>query len=626
MGYDCTLHVIDPASIDRFVCWFLREPVDAKAFEKAFDTGGLRDEVLRALEESPSKGGRALLHALLMFCSAEAPHRTSRGFCVGLWHKMGLGLADEPPTSAISFSAMAERLARIVERYPAFDGQLHTGIEGNYCVGHYVAPEDVGALREHVEATLDHAPGDWLDALERLHQVLLAAESRKLGYWEATDLEVVNANKAWLEPKAKKTEKKTAKKSAKNVSKRIEMGAKVLRFSREIDGVVFASCSSDRKTWLFDARAGEEPSARVLSGISIDSVVRAADGAIYGVGFVLGEGGALVKIDPRAGTYTRVEAPDGVEPFRVIRIGERALVIAQRPRRGGLFLFWLGDERLVTVANGSVWSTEAFDLGDGSALVNIDGPSFRLRDVELEPLPAMPPLIFYSFGGIRDEHVTRDGRLLVSGCERLSDKARADLKSRDLEPPRSRLVLIANDGTCSDAVEPLHAAQSAWPAKDGAVIVFQFEPVERDLLKVYWHERREVASIPHSLVGEKRGHCQGALYCAALDELWVSFNSHIARVAWSAIEALPRQSVEAYTASKAALVAENERKEHERLWAKIRAEAHAYRLDDPTAIFYESAIVEHPERGRGYVVEVDRAARRFTVEFEDRSRSEFALP
>jgi len=66
----------------------------------------------------------------------------------------------------------------------------------------------------------------------------------------------------------------------------------------------------------------------------------------------------------------------------------------------------------------------------------------------------------------------------------------------------------------------------------------------------------------------------------------VSFNSHIARLPWAAVEALPRQTIEQYTASKSALVAENDRKEQERVWAKIRAKQGVYRVDDPQRVYF----------------------------------------
>src|SRR6185436_16298116 len=36
VGYDCTLHLVDPASFDRFVAWFL-DDAEAPAFAAAFD-------------------------------------------------------------------------------------------------------------------------------------------------------------------------------------------------------------------------------------------------------------------------------------------------------------------------------------------------------------------------------------------------------------------------------------------------------------------------------------------------------------------------------------------------------------------------------------------------------------
>src|SRR5678815_396549 len=105
MGYDCTLHVVDPKSIAQFVEWFLvRAP--APEFERAFDTNGMREEIAAKIEHEPRAGARAVLQALLMFCSAEAPHLDSRNFCLGLWDKLDLGIADELPGEALSCDAL----------------------------------------------------------------------------------------------------------------------------------------------------------------------------------------------------------------------------------------------------------------------------------------------------------------------------------------------------------------------------------------------------------------------------------------------------------------------------------------------------------------------------------------
>lgn len=611
MGYDCTLHLIDPASIERFVSWFLREPVDATAFERAFDTQGLRDEVLAKLDESAHSGGRALLHALLMFCSAEAPHQYSKGFCLGLWNKLDLGLADELPASLVSSDSLAPRLARIVERYPAFEHSLYTGIDGNYAVGHFVPPEDVGAVREHVESILDQVESDWLESVEALLYVLDTAERRGLAYWEATDLDVANANAEWFTSAAPSEE-------GSSVS-RVETYAQVLQFSCEIDGVVLAGSLSDGVTWLFDARA-DALDLRVIDGIALESFARAPSGEIYAVGFVPGRGPVLAKLSLDR-QYAIIDTPAGLDLRKVARVGERVLVVAND--KSDLVLLWIDDPTPIRLANARAWGASVFDLGDGSALVNADGRSVRLRDRSIEPLPAMPPLSVLTFGGHQPTVVTRDGQQLFSACEVLPP---AEQKARRDDPPLPRLVLLSPDGTCRDAFSALTSAQSAWPAKDGAALVFQHNPIERDLLKVYWHDRGEVASIPHSLVGEKRGHCQSAIYCAARDELWVSFNSHVVRVPWSVIEALPRQSVEQYTAAKNARVAEHERVEHERLWSAVRAYEFARRVDDPTAYFHKDSIVDHPERGRAIVRAVDYETASFTIEFEDRSRLVCKLP
>ncbi|MFO0562728.1 MAG: hypothetical protein U0269_32215 [Polyangiales bacterium] len=627
MGYDCTLHLIDPSSIERFVRWFLGETVDASAFEKAFDTKGLRDEVLEKLERDARSGGRALLHALLMFCSSEAPHEDSRGFCLGLWDKLGLGLADELPDGLVSSSSLAPSLARITTRYPAFAHQLYTGIEGNYAVGDFVPPEKVAAVRAHVETVLDRVSSDWLPSLEKLLAVLGAAESRGLAYWEATDLDVANGNPSLLVPLAKKAKSKARAKSKspeKPKAKRISMGAQFVHFAREIDGVVYAHSLSDSKTWLFDARGGE-PVLRTILGPAFWSIVQRADGAVLGAGMIPHTGNLLAELDPDGGSFRPLAMPANVKDIQqLIRVGDRVLSVCQGPR--GVALVWLDDQSRVDLPGVATHAFELFDWGDSTAFVNANGPSFRLRDNKLEPLADLPLLTFYPGFKPRFEARTRDGQLVVAAAETLSQSEYERRRYAREELPYPRLILLSRDGRLSEAVPALTAANSAFPARDGAVIVWQTDPIERDLLKVFWYDKRELASIPHALLGEKRGHCQSAIYCSALDELWVSFNSHIVRLPWAVVEALPRQTVDEYTASKHALLAETERKEHERLWAKIRAKESVYRFDDPKAFIYEGEVVEHPDRGRALIREVDYTRERFIVEFEDRTTLELPRP
>lgn len=147
MGYDCTLHVIDPASFARFEAWLL-DGVAAPKFAKAFEnTHAIRAEVVAKLAATPRDAAKAVLEACLLFSSTEAPHLDSRGFCLGLWHKLELGPADDLPSGTQSSRALAQMLPRVASQHP--DARLLTGIDGNYAVGHFIPAEQVAAARAH---------------------------------------------------------------------------------------------------------------------------------------------------------------------------------------------------------------------------------------------------------------------------------------------------------------------------------------------------------------------------------------------------------------------------------------------------------------------------------------------
>src|SRR4029079_2763481 len=114
------------------------------------------------------------------------------------------------------------------------------------------------------------------------------------------------------------------------------------------------------------------------------------------------------------------------------------------------------------------------------------------------------------------EGVTRDDGSVVVALHDVI--RRGNVRESYRESETYRLFAIAVDGTCIDLLPELVRANSAWPGRDDAVIVKQQEPLEGDLLKIYWHRRGEVTSIPLAWAGSR---CREALYAAASDELWV---------------------------------------------------------------------------------------------------------
>lgn len=191
MGFDCTLHVVDAASLARFSARLLGdargEPADA-------DLDARLAAARRLLDDDPEAGAREVAALALLVASRDAPHAKSRGFAISLWDEGVLG--RRPPAKLLG--SIAEHLPAIVAAHPSFARHAPRRFDGNFAVGPFVAAEHVPALLAHVERALEGlVPGDRAPYLP-LVRVLRAAASRGLAYWEGTDLAVASAHDEWL--------------------------------------------------------------------------------------------------------------------------------------------------------------------------------------------------------------------------------------------------------------------------------------------------------------------------------------------------------------------------------------------------------------------------------------------
>jgi hypothetical protein len=85
VGYDCTLHVVDEASLARFSAWFLRGEHADNSFAAGVEGPRLSEKTAGLLAEDSKRGACAVGELALMYVSAEAPHVYSRGFALSLW-------------------------------------------------------------------------------------------------------------------------------------------------------------------------------------------------------------------------------------------------------------------------------------------------------------------------------------------------------------------------------------------------------------------------------------------------------------------------------------------------------------------------------------------------------------
>src|SRR5262245_23505535 len=85
VGWDCTLHVVDGASLARFSARFLRGMHRSAAFDREYDADALIEEVKQLIATDPETGARALGELALLYVSTETPHAYCRGFALSLW-------------------------------------------------------------------------------------------------------------------------------------------------------------------------------------------------------------------------------------------------------------------------------------------------------------------------------------------------------------------------------------------------------------------------------------------------------------------------------------------------------------------------------------------------------------
>jgi len=554
MGYDCTLHAIDPASFARFEAWLL-DGAAAPKFAKAFaDTDAIRAEVIAKLAATPREAGKAVLEACLMFCSTEAPHLDSRGFCLGLWHKLELGPADDLPSETQSALALAQMLPRVAAQHPG--ARLFTGIDGNYALGHYIPVERVAVARVHLEARLDEVSVGWVDALDKAIRVLRVCEQRGLAYWEATDLGVANANAKWLVEKPAKPAK--PKKGAIPDGVRATQLFESARLMHVKHGIAIAG-SVDRSV-VVDWRGAAPIVKPIETGtLWLQTVRELPDGRVATLARPAVSAGAariapgLSVIDLETGTLRGLPNPPGwtevswfeVAGDKVVLFPERTAMFrrAQTPR-------YLDGEAIVLPPDLPASSAgTVVGLGDGSLLL-VAGATLRVAGTQVERLPLAIRL--FNIGEPPQGLAVPDGVLVAVD----HDKA-------------YRLVKITLDGRVTEPWPELTTAYPAQPARDGALILKQQETADRDLLKIYWSATDEVTSVPVSWTRQKRQAWSFA-YDPGTDELWLTCQAatkqetELVRIPWRLIEELPRFTHDGYRAHLAELASAKAKRDQAR--------------------------------------------------------------
>lgn len=188
MGYDCTLHVIDPAFLDGeftdVVLGKAKGGAWAKGTSKALAT------LAKGWKATDDKEAGALLGQVALVASAAAgmPYHYERQFALSLWSDQPDGLDAKVPKKLLGDPA--ELFPRLTKARPGLKGNVLGDFESNYSTGNYVPAAHVPELLAWAEKRVKKYPKADQRLFRGLLLVLREAAKRGLAYWEGTDLPV----------------------------------------------------------------------------------------------------------------------------------------------------------------------------------------------------------------------------------------------------------------------------------------------------------------------------------------------------------------------------------------------------------------------------------------------------
>lgn len=518
MGWDCTLHAVDSASLARFSARFLRGMYRGAAFDREYDADEMIGHVKQLIATDPGTGARALGELALLYVSTETPHAYCRGFALSLWDDAAMQAAL--PRKWLG--SVENYLVDIIAAYPRIAGRVPRAFDRNGCVGPLVSARDVPALLAHVERVLDAmAPSDRV-RYRPLWEVLRVAAARGLGYWEGTDIDVIQTHESWLAPV-----RRSRVVTAPNPLTTAHARPLALSGDRMLVGEHFV---------LHELDTASFPPGVITHD---DMQVTAAAFTPWGTEFVR----MVTDRDVRPFKFSYFELPD----HRPLAIDPDFAVGLARPTRDGVVLFPLpttqrrAGTRPVVLRPPSVLEPlalpeaaneridcEAIAFGDGSLLVVWDGVPYRWDGVappeslggRLEPPDELCAAVALSDGSI------------VGGFGR-------------------KLVRIDRDGQRA-AVLPLDNVVGVARGPADALIISEGDNPEGDALKLWWPATRELTHVqPKLLELDDRPmfvyfDAGTQLVVAARPRMWHA-------LAWSELEALRRVPEDEFTARRAAL-------------------------------------------------------------------------
>jgi len=520
VGWDCTLHVFDRTSLARFSARFLRGMHRGAAFDREYDADAMVGAVKQLIATDPGTGARALGELALLYVSTETPHAYCRGFALSLWDEAVMKV----PLPRKWLGTVETYLVDVVAAYPKVAGRIPRVFDGHGCVGPVVPARDVPAVLAHIDKVVEAMPPDDRVRYRPLVEVLRVAAARGLGYWEGTDIDVIQTHDSWL----------AALHRPRWVAEPSPLGsshARPLAVSgpRMLVGEHFVLHELDTATFPPQAitRDNTQVTAAAFTPWGTEFVRMVTDREVrpFKFGYFELPDRAPLPIEPEFAVGLARPAPGGVLLFPQATTQPRAgrtPVILRPPAT-------LEPLVLPEPATPERIDGDAVAFGDGTLLIVWDGVPYRWDG-------AAPPV---SLGG------TLEAPEEVCGAVALSDGAIAGGFGR-------KLVRIDRDGQ-QRTVLPLDNVVAVARGPDDALIIGEGDNPEGDALKLWWPATREVTQVAPAALGlDERPMFVyfdpiARLVVAAQPRAWHA-------IAWAELEAMRRVSEAEFAARRAELV------------------------------------------------------------------------
>lgn len=466
-GWDCTLHVLDRASLARFSARFLRGMHRGAAFDREYDGDALIGNVKQLIARDPDTGARALGELALLYVATETPHAYCRGFALSLWDEARMAA----PLPRRWLGSVETYLVDIVAAYPKIAGRIPRAFDQPTCVGPVVTARDVPALLAHVEAVLGALPARERARYRPLHEVLQVAAARGLGYWEGTDIDVLQANEAWFAPVRRSRVMTADSPIATEHARPLAIAG-----PRMLVGEHFVLHELD--TAAFPPLAITHPGTQVTAaaftpwGTEFVRMVIDRDVRPFRFGYFELPDRSPLAIEPEFATGLARPAPGGVLLFPQStaqhRGGARPVVL--RPPDT------LEPLALPEAASSDRMAGDAIAFGDGTLLVIWDGVPYRWDG-------AAPPV---SLGGALEPPDEIGGAVAVSDGAIVGGFGRALIR---IDPGGERSAVLPLDNVIGVARGP-----------GDALIVSEGDNPEGDAFKLWWPATREITHVPPALL------------------------------------------------------------------------------------------------------------------------------